>query len=364
MRVGIFHPWNPYDKSLVGGIESYIREMLEFLPLKVDVSLITWASNAEDTNKRIKMIALRKFSLPFTPKILLFSISIFQYKVIHQKKFDLIILHRPELVYLVKFLFPNSRICLFLHTDQKSNSGKTSDSRWKRLPILYEWIIPKAYLHADRIYLLSKPSFNYVVLFNKNVTLIRATASDAFWVNERTWRNGLVWVGRLEVTKNPILGVKIMNELAKFGLNCTLIGEGALLNDCLKVKSDDVDYRKFVDRVELSQILKSTKFVLLTSHFEGAPKLLVEALIAGCQIICTKESDPEELHLEFPERIFISNDNSVQDFFSIVHKLGIGEGLSENPIKFERIQEMTVSRAIPILWKDIIEKQEAEADNG
>ena len=166
------------------------------------------------------------------------------------------------------------------------------------------------------------------------------------------------------MTKNPILGVKIMNELAKSGLKCTFIGEGALLNDCLKVKSDDVDYRKFVDRVELSQILKSTKFVLLTSHFEGAPKLLVEALIAGCQIICTKESDPEELHLEFPERIFISNDNSVQDFFSIVHKLGIGEGLSENPIKFERIQEMTVSRAIPILWKDIIEKQEAEADSG
>jgi glycosyltransferase involved in cell wall biosynthesis len=357
MRVGIFHPWNPYDNSLVGGIESYIREMLEFLPLKVDVSLITWASNAEDTNKRINMIALRKFSLPFTPKILLFSISIVQFKVIYQKKFDLIILHRPELVFLVKFLFPNSRIFLFLHTDQKSNFGKTSDSLWKRFPILYERIIPKAYLHADRIYLLSKPSFNYVTLFNKNVTLLRATAADAFWASENTCRKGLVWVGRLEVSKNPILGVKIMNELAKSGLNCTLIGEGALLNQCLKVKSDDVDHCKFVDRVELSRILKSTKFVLLTSHFEGAPKLLVEALIAGCQIICTKESDPEELHLEFPERIFISHDNSVQDFFSIIHKLGFEEGLSENSIKFERIQEMTVSRAIPILWKDIIEKQ-------
>jgi hypothetical protein len=110
MRVGIFHPWNPYDTSLVGGIESYIKEMLEFSPLKVDVSLITWASNAEETNKRIQMIALKKISLPWIPKILSFSLSMVQFKVKYREKFDLIILHRPELIFPAKFLFPKSRI--------------------------------------------------------------------------------------------------------------------------------------------------------------------------------------------------------------------------------------------------------------
>jgi len=363
MRVGIFHPWNPYDTSLVGGIESYIKEMLEFSPLKVDVSLITWASNAEETNKRIQMIALKKISLPWIPKILSFSLSMVQFKVKYREKFDLIILHRPELIFPAKFLFPKSRIYLFLHTDQKSNFGKTSESLWKRFPFLYERIIPKAYSFANKIYLLSKPSFDFVTLFNRNVTLLQATAADAFWANEITCRNGLVWAGRLEVTKNPILGLKIMNELAKSGLNCTLIGEGALLNQCLKIKSDDVDYQKFVDQVELSRMLKTSKFVLLTSHFEGAPKLLVEALVAGCQIICTKGADPEELHLEFPERIFISNGNSVQDFISIVDKLGFAEAMSENPVKFERIQQMLVSRAIPMLWENIIKKEGVGADD-
>ena len=360
-RVAIFHPWNPYDTSLVGGIESYIKEMLEFSPLQVDVSLISWASDAEVTNMRIQMIALRKISLPWIPKILLFSLSIFQFKVKYREKFDLIILHRPELIFPAKFLFPKSRIYLFLHTDQKSNFGKTSESLWKRFPFLYKRIIPKAYSYANKIYLLSKTSFDYVTLFNRNVTLLQATAADAFWASELTCRSGLVWAGRLEVTKNPILGVKIMNELAKSGLNCTLIGEGALLNQCLKVKSDDVGYRKFVDQVELCSILKSSKFVLLTSHFEGAPKLLVEALVSGCQIICTKAADPEELHLEFPERIFISNDNSVQDFFSIVHKLGFEAVMSENPIKIERMQQMIVSRAIPSLWEDILSNKGSES---
>jgi hypothetical protein len=99
----------------------------------------------------------------------------------------------------------------------------------------------------------------------------------------------------------------------------------------------------------------------LTSHFEGAPKLLVEALVSGCQIICTKAADPEELHLEFPERIFISNDNSVQDFFSIVHKLGFEAVMSENPIKIERMQQMIVSRAIPSLWEDILSNKGSES---
>jgi hypothetical protein len=89
----------------------------------------------------------------------------------------------------------------------------------------------------------------------------------------------------------------------------------------------------------------------------------VEALVAGCRIICTKGADPEELHLEFPERIFISNDNSVQDFISIVDKLGFAEAMSENPVKFERMQQMLVSRAIPMLWKNIIKKEEVEADD-
>ena len=364
MRVGFFHPWNPYDTSLVGGIESYIKEMLEFSPLKVDVSLITWASDAEETNMRFHLIALRKISLPWIPKILLFSLSIVQFRVVHQEKFDLIILHRPELIFLVKFLFPKSRICLFLHTEQKSYSGKTSDSLWKRFPFLYKRIIPKAYSRANNIYLLSKPSFDYVRLINKNVTLLRATAADVFWANEITCRKGMVWAGRLEATKNPILGVKIMNELAESGLNCTLIGEGALLNQCLKVKSDDVDYRKFVDQIELSGILKSSTFVLLTSHFEGAPKLLVEALVSGCRIICTKGADPEELHLEFPDRIFVSKDNSVQDFVSIVHKLGFEAVASENSIELERLQQMIASRAIPSLWNDIVEQMDSEANNG
>lgn len=358
IRVGIFHPWNPYDKSLVGGIESYLKEMLDFVPLGVTVSLVTWASEAKDTHRNFQMVSLRKLSLPYIPKILLFIASVFQFKIVFQHKFDLIILHRPELVFPVKFMFPKSKICLFLHTDQKSNFGKTSDSAWKRFPFLYEKIIPKAYLYADKIYIHSKPSFDYVAMFNRNVTLVRASAADAFWSNEQTQRNGLVWAGRLEITKNPILGVKIMNELAGSGLNCTFIGEGTLLNQCLKIKSDDVNYRKFVDRVELSRILKSSQFVLLTSHFEGAPKLLVEALIAGCQIVCATGADPEELHLEFPERIFISSDNSVQDFVSIVRKLGREEDISNTPIEFERIQEMIVSKAIPILWNDLIGQME------
>jgi hypothetical protein len=91
---------------------------------------------------------------------------------------------------------------------------------------------------------------------------------------------------------------------------------------------------------------------------------LVEALVSGCQIICTKGADPEELHLEFPERIFISNDNSVQDFYSIVHKLGFEAVVSENPIKLERMQQMVASRVIPSLWKDIVKKKEVEGDNG
>jgi hypothetical protein len=47
-----------------------------------------------------------------------------------------------------------------------------------------------------------------------------------------------------------------------------------------------------------------------------------------------------------------------------VRKLRFEEVTSGDLIKSERIQQMMVSTAIPILWKEMIEKMETEDENG
>lgn len=357
-RVAILHPWNPYDSRFVGGIESYIKEMISFAPRSIDLTIICWKSNSatHPSEFTLEFIEMRKPKMVKVPKVLLFTLSILHFKLLSLKKFDVLITHRPELVYVLKKLFPSALIYLFLHTDQKLNIGSNSDSFWKRIPLIYKRMIPKCYALADGIYNLSRTSQHFVEMYNSNTRLLRASAADHFRCTENKKRNGVVWLGRLEAPKNPLLGVEVLNLFSSLGHSCTLIGNGSLLEDCLNSKSKDVAYLDFLSSIELAEILSRSEIVIMTSHFEGAPKGLVEALSSGCRVICNVESDPELLHLEFPERISIVNENSPNAFLDAMKRMKLGNVNVEELSVDGRIERLRASVAVPQLWRDLMEQ--------
>lgn len=105
----------------------------------------------------------------------------------------------------------------------------------------------------------------------------------------RKRRHELLWIGRLEPQKDPLLALKTMLALGK-SVHLTMLGEGSLRPDierqiaALNLQSR-VTLMGHVARIESH--LASADALLITSHFEGGPAVAVEALAMDVPVIST-----------------------------------------------------------------------------
>ncbi len=98
----------------------------------------------------------------------------------------------------------------------------------------------------------------------------------------------LLWIGRLEPQKDPLLALKIM--AAATGLRLTMLGEGSLRRDV----EQGIQKLSLQDRVTLEghvaaiePFLAEADALLITSRYEGGPAVAVEALAQGVPVVST-----------------------------------------------------------------------------
>lgn len=100
--------------------------------------------------------------------------------------------------------------------------------------------------------------------------------------------NDILWIGRLEPQKDPLLALDVVAALPDMHL--TMLGEGALLarvERTIKAKglADRVTLRGHVQAV--APFLAVADALLITSRYEGGPAVAVEALAAGLPVVST-----------------------------------------------------------------------------
>lgn len=118
------------------------------------------------------------------------------------------------------------------------------------------------------------------------------------WVNsdERKWEPeedrdiDLLFVGRFTEQKNPMLFIKIVEELKKSQpfINALMIGEGDLKEEiqCYVIKENLSSYITIKDFTETPhQYMKKAKIFLLTSTWEGFGLVILEAMLNGAIVI-------------------------------------------------------------------------------
>lgn len=106
-----------------------------------------------------------------------------------------------------------------------------------------------------------------------------------------------VFVGSLVIGKRPLLAIKIIEALAKKGLNISLdlFGDGNL-KDKLTQYIGENNLESFVKlqgnqtKEVVKEALKTAHFSILPSKSEGWPKAIAEAMFFGCIPIVTKIS--------------------------------------------------------------------------
>jgi len=112
----------------------------------------------------------------------------------------------------------------------------------------------------------------------------------------------IISIGRLENQKNYEF---IIRSLYKTNFELDIYGEGTLkkslaeLAESLQVK---VNFCGIVDNEKLLNLLRSYKYFITSSKFEGNPKSVLEAMASGCIVLASKIKN----HVEF-----LNNQNSI-----------------------------------------------------
>lgn len=291
----------PIDSPQIqGGIETWIADYLLFARedyLVLGQGKTIGSPERRSGNSTLKAIT-KGSSMESVPNAFALLFGIIRYRRLFS---DVIFLHRIELMVALRALFPKARIALFIHTNLEAQSRFNSGKTWQLRGAWYRVYERLALKLADLVVVHSAPDFERVSSLSKRAILAGA------WFNNLAFsgpsvvsrREGIIWVGRLEGVKDPILALRAFGLSAtEHSQNLTIIGEGSLrraveqeivrLGLSSRVRLAPVHLQE-----ELAEVLSHSKLLLHTSYFEGAPRILVEAAAQGVPLVTCQESDPE-----------------------------------------------------------------------
>jgi glycosyltransferase involved in cell wall biosynthesis len=193
-----------------------------------------------------------------------------------------------------------------IHTQERGLLGPTSDSFWRFTGTLHERLDRAIARRAQRVIVFNPAYAEKVRRWNPR------TVSAPTWYDPAVTRpaspdrapHAIVWVGRLEVPKNPELAVRAFATLAdgepEEPWTLEVVGSGTLrpaLEALVATLPADVarriTLRGRLAPAELAEVRSRSGVFLMTSHagYEGFPRVLVEAMAAGLPAVVTEGSD-------------------------------------------------------------------------
>ena len=183
--------------------------------------------------------------------------------------------------------------------------------------IFYSILTRLSLIYADIYLVSSKGDLEFLTKFSKkNSKKIKirpnwVSKNESYSFNNRN-KNNIISVGRLENQKN-------FNQLLSFFENSEykidIFGEGSLKEDLIyesKVKNVKLEIHNPIRNKDLLNILKSYKFFISTSLFEGNPKAILEAMASGCVVIAIENSNVVEIIENDFNGIIINEDTNLK----------------------------------------------------
>jgi len=123
---------------------------------------------------------------------------------------------------------------------------------------------------------------------NSNKILLRPNYinTEMFVEKQNSKLDEFLFVGRLENQKNIEF---VLNEYKNFNLpKLHIVGTGSqkdFLIQQIKVNNLNIKYHGVVENSRLADFYSTIKYYLISSHFEGNPKSMLEAMSSGCIVL-------------------------------------------------------------------------------
>ena len=165
---------------------------------------------------------------------------------------------------------------------------------------LFNWVFHKTFSLSSQIHQYKEKFSSYE---NNFILIDNAVDLEVFCDEQRPREKFILAVGRLEEQKDyPTLieGFSKFHEI-KPDYKLLIVGTGQLQDQLHQLTKDLAieDSVKFMGKVnhdELPGIYNNSEIFVLSSFWEGFPKVLLEAMACKCKVICTKvDSAPRVL---------------------------------------------------------------------
>lgn len=218
-------------------------------------------------------------------------------------------IRRPDhaLPFWFDFRFP---LILTIHGTSK-NIHLPNESWVGKIRPLYLLLERFSLLRADRVFcVLDEGVRHYRRLLGKSGSKVELVAN---WVDFDLFapqnpvrcrqqfglppdKKVLLFVGRLEKVKDPDLLLQTFREIKirRPDVVLALAGDGSVREDMLFRHSDlkpDLHFLGSVPHARLPELFSAADCLLLTSHFEGMPRAVLEALSVGLPVVSTAVGD-------------------------------------------------------------------------
>lgn len=112
-------------------------------------------------------------------------------------------------------------------------------------------------------------------------------------------KSRILWAGRMEQGKNPHLALAVMDLIApRFSL--TLAGSGTLEPDIRELAEnspakESITVLGRVEKAKMGELMRQHDLMLMTSRYEGYPRVIVEGLASGLPVVTTSTGEPNGL---------------------------------------------------------------------
>lgn len=213
--------------------------------------------------------------------------------------------HRVTTGLALRNLLHAERHIQFVHNDGEDTVALGKESYFTRAPRVFRYLERRSVVRSADTVVFNRRAAERLAAWGGNVRFSPTWFDDEYFsIGERKvdTRRELLWVGRFEDTKDPILAIEAIAQLDS-GYRLTMLGNGSLLEDSrARVARLGLDSRitlvGAVEKRKVSEYLKQSDLLVMTSLHEGYPRAVVEALASGLPVVTTDGGEPNGLVVE------------------------------------------------------------------
>lgn len=316
----IVHQFDP-ARSSPGGIDTCLRGICSYLPIGLDVAVVGVDTGEGPAERRIGQWeeyrwpdGRRFWFLPVValdpadqrrrvPHALRLTAALWRHRHLLPRP-DLVQVHRMDTAFVLRRMIRRPLV-YFIHTQRNGLTGRTSDSFWRFAGGTHERLERSVVRGAQTVVVFNEQYADLVRRWNPGARF-SPTWYDPAVITSAPRRHPyrIVWVGRLEIPKDPALAVEVVAELISrdpdHPWELVLLGSGTLLPEVRRQAAalpaqiaDRIEVVGPVDPTEVAVRMAEAGIFLMTSHpgYEGYARVLVEAMASGLPAVVTEGSD-------------------------------------------------------------------------